>query len=211
MKKFLLPLNEYNRIYQVAHGVLQGVPEATAEKACLFFAAFGGYVLNQKYKIATRIVGGAFNFSLGEANEVASFGKLENNQLVSGSDAFHMWLKTETHIIDFMAPIYREAFAHKPTPILLPRKMMQRRVEEEAVSHEALTHAGGFRCFPDPDLTDQLLDNFLGRPMNADLLEVATAWYGNRRAKQAPTFQMVDDKGGITQLSLATTVANGAW
>ena len=211
MSKFLLPLSEFNRIYQVAHGVLQGVPGATAEKACLFFAAFGGYVLNQQYKIRTRVVGGTFAFCLGDASEVAIFGKLENGQLVSGPDAFHMWLVTETHIIDFMAPIYREAFADRPMPTSLPRKMMQRRLEEEAASLDAFTRAGDFRYFPDPDLTDRLLDNFLGRPMNADLIQVAAAWYGNRRARQAPTFAMSDEKGGTTRLSLATTVASGAW
>ncbi|WP_032917433.1 DUF2026 family protein [Mesorhizobium erdmanii] len=58
MGKFLLPLSEYNRIYQVTHGVLQGVPDATAGRACLFFAAVGGYVLNQCYKIRAQVVGG---------------------------------------------------------------------------------------------------------------------------------------------------------
>lgn len=211
MSKFILPLSEYNRIYQVAHGVLQGVPGITAEKSCIFFAAFGGYILNQQYKIAARIVGGAFGFCLSDANEVAFFGKVENNQVVSGSEAFHMWLQTENHVIDFMAPIYREAFADRPTQTILPRKMMQRRFNEEAASLDELTRAGDFHYFPDPDLTDKLLDNFLGRQMNADLIDVAVAWYGNRHAKQAPTFVMSDEKGRMTRLSLATNVATGAW
>lgn len=208
MTKFLLPLSDYNRIYQVAHGVLQGVPDATAEKACLFFAAFGGFVLNQKYKIDARIVGGAFGLCLSDDKDVAFFGKCENDQLVSGGDAFHMWLQTETHIIDFMAPIYREVFAKHPA---LPRKMMQRRLTDEAESLNALIHAGDFSYFPDSDLTDRLLDNFLGKRVNADLIQVAAAWYGKRRAKQPPTFVMGDENGRMTQLSLATTVAIGAW
>lgn len=211
MSKFILPLSEYNRIYQVAHGVLQGMPDVTAEKSCLFFAAFGGYVLNQKYQIPARIVGGAFSFCLKDASDIAIFGKIENSQLVAGSEAFHMWLQTETHVIDFMAPIYPEAFAERPTPTILPRKMMQRRLEDEAASLEALTRAGDFCYFPDPHLTDELLDNFLGKQINADLIKVAAAWYGNRRARQEPTFAMSDGQGRVTHLSLATTVANGAW
>ncbi|TAN55117.1 MAG: DUF2026 domain-containing protein [Rhodospirillales bacterium] len=211
MSKFLLTLSEYNRIYQVAHGVLQGVPDITAEKTCLFFAAFGGYVLNQKYKIGARVVGGAFCFCLNDANDVATFGKIEDNQLVSESDAFHMWLQTETHVIDFMAPIYRETFADRPTPTILPRKMMQRRFEEKAANLDALTRAGDFLYFPNPDLTNELLDNFLGSQFTRDLLKVAWTWYGNRHVKQVPTFEMRDENGQITPLSLTTTVAKGAW
>ncbi|MGO4560112.1 DUF2026 family protein [Mesorhizobium sp. 2RAF21] len=212
MVKFLLPLSEYNRIYQVTHGVLQGVPDATAEKACLFFAAVGGYVLNQRYNIGARIVGGAFCFCLGEGGgEVATFGKLEDGQLVSGLDAFHMWLQTDTHIIDFMAPIYREAFADHPRSANLPRKMMQRRLDEEASDLDALVHTGDFRFYPDPALTDELLDGFLAKPFNGDLIKIAMAWYGKRRARQVPTFAMQDEKGRVARLSLAASVATGSW
>jgi hypothetical protein len=211
MTKFLLTLSEYNRIYQVAHGVLQGIPDASAGKACLFFAAFGGYVLNQQYKIATQIVAGAFSLCLSDANEVASFGKIENDRLVSGPDAFHMWLQTDTHIIDFMAPIYREAFAGGQTRTIIPRKMMQRHCDEEAESLDALVRAGDFRYFPDPDLSELLLDKFVSRQVNRDVLQVAATWYGNRRTKQAPNFSMLDEKGRITKLSLAKTLATGAW
>lgn len=211
MTKFLLPLSEYNRIYQVAHGVLNGVPEATAEKACLFFAAFGGYVLNQQYKISARIVGGAYGFCLSDAPDVALFGRLENGQLLSGPNAFHMWLQTETHIIDFMAPIYREAFAEGSPPSELPRKMMQRKLADETGSLDGFAHAGDFRYFPDADLTDELLDSFLNKQVNEDLLRVAMAWYGKRRDKQKSSFEMRDEKGGAIRLSLANTVATGSW
>ncbi|OJY66547.1 MULTISPECIES: DUF2026 family protein [unclassified Rhizobium] len=93
----------------------------------------GGYVLNQKYKSKARVAGGAFSFCVGEC-DVAVFGRFDGNQLVSARDAFHMWLQTETHMIDFMAPIYREAFSGHPTAAELPRKMMQRPLEDEAKS-----------------------------------------------------------------------------
>lgn len=212
MGKFLLPLSEYNRVYQVAHGVLQGVPEANAEKACLFFAAVGGYVLNQCYKIRARIVGGAFCLCVGDGGgEIATFGNLEDGQLVSRPDAFHVWLQTDTHIIDFMAPIYREAFADHPKSADLPRKMMQRRLNEEAPDLDALVHIGDFRYYPDGALTEKLLDGFLAKRVNEDLIKIAMAWYGKRRAKQAPTFAMRDEEGRMTRLSLAANVATGSW
>ncbi|SFK80116.1 Protein of unknown function [Pseudovibrio ascidiaceicola] len=211
MRKFILPLSEYNRIHNVAHGVLMGVPNARPDKACLFFAAFGGFILNQKYKISTRVVAGAFTVCLEDSNKVACFGKFENDQLISGLDAFHVWLQTETHIIDFTAPIYRESFADKFNSDTLPRKMMQRSLNEEAPSLDSLTSAGDFRFYPDSDLTDKLLDDFLGKQMNRDLLEIATTWYGSHRSKQSPTFKMQDSRGQVTKLTLANSGAQGSW
>ncbi|MET3469517.1 hypothetical protein ABIC78_000019 [Novosphingobium sp. 1529] len=211
MSRFLLPLTEYNRVYQVVHGVLLGIPEANAEKACTFFATFGAYVLNREYGIDARVVAGAFSFAMSDAEEIAFFGRIEKDQLVSADDAFHMWVQTKTHVFDFMAPIYREAFAARPGAAPLPRKMMQRRLEDEAPSLDALRQAGDFRYYPNPDLTQELTDHFFDRQLNADLLNVATAWYGKRRARQAPTFAMADEKGTVTHLALANTTANGAW
>jgi hypothetical protein len=211
MRKFLMPLNEYNRIHRVAHGVLQGVPDASPEKACLFFASVGGFVLNQIYGINAAVVAGAFGLCLGSPEDVAFFGRLEDSQLVSDRNAFHMWLQTDTHIIDFMAPIYREAFSEHPKAKDLSRLMFQRRLNEEAGSLDDLKSMGDFRYFPDPALTDELLDGFLGRAVTKDLLRIAIAWYGKRTGRQSENFAMSDESGRPTQLSLAKTGAIGSW
>jgi hypothetical protein len=43
-------------------------------------------------------------------------------------------METETHIIDFMAPIFPEAFADADQPLHVPRRMFQRaeRLKPEA-------------------------------------------------------------------------------
>jgi len=41
-------------------------------------------------------------------------------------------------------------------------------------SFDELKHPGDFRFFPDPDLTDKLLDNFLARQMNKDLIQIVS-------------------------------------
>lgn len=209
MSKFLIPLADYNRIYQVAHGVLQHI--ATAERACVFFAAFGAYVLNEHYNIPARVVAGALGLCTSDVPEVAFFGKIENRRLLSGSDAFHMWVQTKTHVIDFMAPIFPETFAHQHPQAAVPRKMFQRRMTEDVGGPAALKKVGDFTGYPDPVLTQELVDHFFDRPHNGDLLRVAIAWYGNRRAKQAPTFAMQNDEGRVYELVLPTTVATGAW
>ena len=78
--------------------------------------------------------------------------------------------------------------------------MMQRRLDEEAPDLNALVHTG-----------DKLLDGFLAKRFNEDLIKVAMAWYGKRRAKQMPSFAMQDENGRVTRLSLAATVATSSW
>jgi len=89
--------------------------------------------------------------------------------------------------------------------------MMQRRLDEEAPDLNALVHTGDFRYYSDPALTDKLLDGFLAKRFNEDLIKVAMAWYGKRRAKQMPSFAMQDENGRVTRLSLAATVATSSW
>lgn len=209
MSKFLLPLSEYNRIHQVAHGVLADI--ANAERACTFFAAFGAFVLNKHYNIPARVVAGAFGLAVTDRPEVAFFGRIEDGVLLSDADAFHMWIQTETHIVDFMAPIYPEAFVALQTATPIPRKMLQLRLVDEAESVSALKQAGDCIACPDPDLTDELVDRFCARPHNEDLVRVADAWFGGRRARQQPGFAMIDNRGVVEQLTLAKTTANGAW
>lgn len=209
MSKFLLPLAEYNRIHQVIHGVLK--EEGRVEKGCTFFAIFGSLVLNKHYGIAARPVAGAFALCVTDEPRCMFYGRDENGKIVWDEDGFHMWVQTETHIIDFMAPIYEEAFAEAGPGVEIPRQMFQKRITDEAASLDDLATPGDFFTLPDPDLSEQLTDRFLSRPTNTDLLQVADAWYGGRRAKQRPSVRMGSNDGIIRQLTLPPTVARGSW
>lgn len=209
MKKFLLTLSEYNRIHQVARGALEGV--ATAERSCIFFASFGAYILSKHYKIPARAVAGGFALCLNDEPKVAFFGKDEDGKMVWSSDGFHMWVQTQTHIIDFMAPIFPETFAEMMPGNAFPRKMLQRMIATEATSLDGLRATGDFITLPDPDLTEALIDHFLDRPANGDLLLIAEKWFGSPRAKQQQSFAMVNDLGEVQKLSLPIAVAAGAW
>lgn len=209
MKKFLLTLGEYNRIHQVARGVLEGV--ATAERSCIFFASFGAYILSKHYKIPAQAVAGGFALCLNDEPKIAFFGKDEDGRMVWSSDGFHMWVQTQTHIIDFMAPIFPETFAEVMPGTAFPRKMLQRRIETEGASLNELRATGDFITLPDPDLTESLIDNFLDRPANGDLLMIAEQWFGSPRGKQQQSFAMVNDVGEVQQLSLSNAVAAGTW
>lgn len=208
-RRFLLPLSEYNRIYQVSCGVLKDVGKV--ERGCTFFATFGAYVLNRHYKIPASAVAGAFALCVGDGPDVACFGNDSQGRLCTSEDGFHMWVQTKTHIIDFMAPVFPEAFADTGLGVAIPRKMLQRPISSESRHLEDLCEPGQFITFPDPDFTERLIDNFLSRAVNRDLFHVADAWFGSRRAKQKPRFAMQDNHGNVLSLSLPSTVAAGAW
>ena len=212
MGKLLIPMSDYNRIHQVAHGVMKDV--GTAEKACMFFSAFGALVLNKYYKIKARAVAGGFALCTGRTGDVpnvAFFGQMENGKLISSSDGYHMWVQTETHIVDFMAPIFREAFSSVSPDNDLPRKMLQRQFATEAQGVNELNEAGDFITLPDPELTDERVDRLMNQATAIDLLQIADAWFGSRLSKQRETFAMQDNRGEVIKLKLANTAAVGSW
>ena len=114
MKKFLLTLSEYNRIHQVARGVIEGL--GTAERSCIFFAVFGAYILETRYKIPATAVAGNLALCVADGPKVAFFCRDEGGRIVADSDGFHMWVQTVTHIIDFMAPIFPEGLVKATAP-----------------------------------------------------------------------------------------------
>ncbi len=209
MKKFLLTLSEYNRIHQVVRGVIEGL--GTAERSCIFFAVFGAYILETRYKIPATAVAGNLALCVSDEPKVAFFGRDEGDRIVADSDGFHMWVQTETHIIDFMAPIFPESFAGKMGDAVIPRKMLQRPIASEADALDNLNATGDFIALPSGELTYALLEKFGERPANSDLINVAEAWFGTPKGKQVQTFAMINDLGEVTNLKLPANVAIGSW
>ena len=209
MSRFLMPMSEYNRIHQVAHGVLKDI--GRAEKACKFFACFGAMVLNKHYKIPASAVAGGFALCIDAKPEVVFFGQAESGRISSSPDGFHMWVQTETHIIDFMAPIFPEAFADAGLTTTIPRQMLQCLRTTEAGSLDELNTPGAFYTLPDPDMTEAMIGEFLGRAQNTDLLLIADSWFGGRHRKQKRAMTIQDNLGEKIELRLPATTAIGAW
>jgi len=209
MSKFVIPMAEYNRIHQIAHGVIK--EEGSVERACIFFAIVGSFLLNKHYGIDARAVAGGFALCVAGGPKCIFYGKNEGGKFSWGGDGFHMWVQTGDHIIDFMAPIYQECFAIVDPDIIIPRKMFQKQKKYDSQTLDGLVSAGDYMSFPDPDLTDELINHFLSKPTNTDLLNVADAWSGSRRGKQRPTIRMGSNDGIIRDLALPTTITRGSW
>lgn len=206
--KLQLTLPEYGRIYEVIYSVLDG--RANTPFACMFFAAAGALILNQHYKIPARAVAGAFLLCTDPAPSVISIAKNEDGMVTSDRDGFHMWVQTETHVIDFMAPIFNEAVKGKGYPGTVPRKMFQRLLSDEAESIDHLRMPSDFYTLPNIELTDGLIDSLLDRPANADLLNAVDSWF-KKYPKKLDDLSLLNELGEVYRLTLKAPPVSGAW
>lgn len=208
MSKFLLPMAEFNRIHQVIHGAIRA--EGNPGQACTFFACIGALILNKHYGMKARAVAGGFAMCV-EPEKNIFFGRDAGGRIELDTDAFHMWIQTPTHIIDFMSPLFHEAFSEVQSEVSIPRKMFQKRHEDEAASLDDLNRPGDFYVLPDTELTERLIDSILERTLNRDFFHIVDCWFGKRRCKQRPTMAIASNDGVIRELRLPATVARGAW
>ncbi|MEL7738170.1 DUF2026 family protein [Citromicrobium bathyomarinum] len=208
MSKFLFPMADFNRIHQVIHGTIKD--EGNPGKACTFFACVGALILNKHYKISARPVAGGFAMCV-EAEKNLFFGRDGHGVVEFDEDGFHMWVQTETHIIDFMSPLYQEAFRDVQQDITIPRRMFQKRAADEAANLDSLRKPGDFFTMPDPDLSERLIDHVLRRPLNTDFIQIAETWFGTRRGKQRPFLSIGSNDGIVRELELPSTLAREAW
>lgn len=203
-----LSLPEYGRIYEVIYSVLDG--RANTPFACMFFAAAGVLILNKHYKIPARAVAGAFLLCTDTAPWVISIAKNEDGMVTSDRDGFHMWVQTDTHVIDFMAPIFNEAIKGRGYPSNVPRKMFQRPLSAEVESIDQLRTPGDYFTMPNIELTDELVDSLLARPTNVDLLNAVDRWFKKYPSK-LDDLSLLNDLGEVHKLTLSAPRVSGAW
>ena len=208
MRNFVLTMHAFNRIHQVIHGTIKD--EGNPEKACTMFACIGALILNKHYKIPAQAVAGGLALCV-EPGKNMLFGRDGGGVVEFDEGGFHMWIQTETHVIDFMSPLYQEAFKDVQKDVIIPRRMLQKRLEDEAPSLDELQATGHFYTMPDPDLTERMIDHILARPINTDIIHIADSWFGNKRGKQQPSVTIGSNDGIVRKLRLPYTLARGAW
>jgi hypothetical protein len=208
MSNFILPMSDFNRIHQVIHGTIND--EGNPGKACTLFACIGALILKKHYKIPAQAVAGGFAMCV-EPDKNMFFGRDGGGIFEIDEDGFHMWVQTETHVIDFMSPLYQEAFQDVQQESVIPRRMFQKRLLDEAASLDHLNTAGDFYSMPHPDLSERLIDRILERPINTDIIHIADTWFGARRRKQKPSLTIGSNDGLVRELRLPNTLARGAW
>jgi hypothetical protein len=208
MSNFLFPMSEFNRIHQVIHGTIKD--EGNPRKACTLFACIGALILNKHYGIKASAVAGGFAMCVAPERNML-FGRDGGGRVEIDEDGFHMWVQTETHVIDFMSPLYDEAFRDVQQEMTIPRRMLQKRLDREAASLDELKKPGDFYAMADPDLSERLIDSLLNRSLNTDIIQIADQWFGSRRGRQRPLMTIGGNDGIVRELRLPNTLARGAW
>jgi hypothetical protein len=208
IKKLLLTLPEYDRIYQIIYSVLEG--RVNTPHACMYFAITGSLILNKHYNIPARPVAGAFLLCTGTAPTVISIGKSADGVITSDRDGFHLWIQTQSHVIDFMAPIFNESARSKGHEITVPRKMFQRLISDETSSIDSLSKVGNYFTLPNLELTEELVGSFTNRLSRMDLLAACDRWF-KKHPKKIDDLSLLDDLGNVHRLTLSAPAITGAW
>lgn len=210
-KKPVLTLPEYIRLFRVIAAVLDSV-EANTERACLFFAITGAFLIEHVHKWPARPVAGAAFYRVDdETGFTIAYGRLEENEPICDQKAFHCWIECEGTIIDLMAPIFHESVASAGRKERVVRKSFQKPVSRMSDSPYNLTREGDFFLHRDPALTMELIQTFMQKPANADLVNVCEHWYRRPPKPIQPTIQMGSNDGSVATIHLKDIKLEGAW
>jgi hypothetical protein len=211
MNKFLIPLQDYERIYQTIYSVLKS-EDANVTHSCLYFAVFGAFILETHYKIRANPVAGVAGYRIGhDEKNVLMFAELIGDKLTATSNGFHCWIEADGWLIDFMAPIFPLLMAVIGHSKPCGRKMMQKRLSLVTTSAASLQSIGDFYCIPDLERTNELMTYFQSKPSNANLAQISANWFKRPPKKMSKEIQIYDGKGKTNQVSLIGEMLDGVW
>lgn len=210
-RKPVLTIPEYLRLFRMIAAVLDSV-EATTERACLFFAITGAFLIEHIHKRPARPVAGAAFYRVDdETGFTIAYGRLEGNEPICDLKAFHCWIECDETIIDLMAPIFHESVASAGRPERVARRMFQKSLSRMSDSPYNLMQEGDFFLHRDPRLSVELIQTFLNKPGNGDLVKVCEHWYRRPPKPIQPTMLMGSNDGSVTTIRLKDIELAGAW
>lgn len=208
-RRLLLPLPDYQRIYQVIYSVLEASEIATTHQSCIFFASVGTMILREYYGLPATISAGCMALKLDEhkANFVI-YGRVEDGEFVDDKYAFHAWVECDGWLIDFMAPIMGIALQEEGHNWRAPRQMLQKCLSDRKASIGDIQHVGEFFICHNRSLTESLIDD---QPVKfGDLIRVCLAWF-RRPPKPLKDFALLDSHGQKRKLIAHAPLIDGVW
>lgn len=202
---------DYQRIHQVIYTVLDSADKSTAG-GCIFFSIFGAYMLETIYKKkAIPVAGSAFYLLDNESGITSSFAHMDGEIITSSKQAFHCWIQCEGYVIDFMAPVFKESLQSKGYINNVPRKMFQKKLTNMSSNWDELMEEGDFYHLPNIDLTKDILQSFMSKHSNKDLLNVCLSWYTKPPKAILNTLGLMSDDGTRVNMKLNKLELVGAW
>lgn len=203
-----IKLKDYERVYKTINAILLN-EDADPTVACTFFAFYGAHILREHYKIDAHPLAGLCVYHMGGENNILTFGKIVDGQLVSDVDAFHSWVVGDGWLFDFMAPAFSDIPNAKGLEI--ESKMIQKPLSAMASSVSELKSEGDFYFEPDPDVLKNRMEYLSSSLAYSDLAEICKQWYTKPPNKMHEIIQIGDTKGNLNPVSLVGNSVVGAW
>lgn len=203
----LIKWTDYERIYRVINSILLN-ENADPTVCCVFFSAFGSYILKQHFGIDAFPRAGLAAFHLGN-QDILAFGEEENGVPTGEKDAFHCWLEADGWVIDFMAPAFSQIGVVKNQNI--PPKMFQKPSSQMSSSLNDLNMTGDFYVESTPETTAKHMQILSTRPAYADMAEIAVQWFKKSPKKMATICGIGDQNGRVKSVPLTGARLTGTW
>lgn len=203
----LLKLKDYERIYKVINSVIRN-EGADPSISCLFFSAYGSYILRHHYKLEAHPRAGLASYHVGGNNDALLFAEESEGQITGYLDAFHCWVEVEGWVIDFMAPAFKDI---KELQCKIPSLMFQKRASEMVGSLTELRKKGDFYLESTIESTAKHMKVLGTKKAYQDLAEICVQWYSKPPKKIHPFIGIEDQNGKRNKVSLAGYSVVGAW
>lgn len=205
--KLNLMFLDYDKIFRILNGVAAYANDG-APPSCLFYNVTGALIMSSIYKIEARpVLGAAFIKVNTNTGFTLAFADSDFESCSSNIKAFHCWIETPTHIIDFTAPIYSEY----PNSAQLPKLMFQKHKSKMSHSYFELESAGDFFFKPNYQLTmDRLNASFQDNKFN-DFSNIALDWSKNSTKRLLNQIKIQADDGEVIELNASKINLTGSW
>lgn len=210
MKRIPLPLSllDYQSIFRVLYGTHEHF-NAGERPSCQFYNVVGAYILRDIYGIKAYPRMGAAFIKVDEATGHAlAFAHPDFRYSNSDSKHFHCWVETETHYIDFTAPVYGDY----PSAIKINQRFMfQKPKLQMSYSHLELEKAGDFFFDVNLELTKAQLQVGANSTSVQDFAGIAMKWAKDSKKALLKKFTIQSDTGERITLKASEISVSGAW
>jgi hypothetical protein len=200
----LITRTDYERIYRVINTLLLN-EGAEPSVACIFFSAFGAFILETHFRIEATARCGLAAFHTGDDN-VLVLGDQRDGAFVSDSEGFHCWVEAaDGWVIDFMSPAFSRLSPR------IPAKMFQRKIDEMAAAVHDIRAEGDFYFEASDVCTSDKMAVLASRRAYGDLADIARQWFKPAPKKMQETIQIGDQHGRLKSVSLQGVQLVGSW
>jgi hypothetical protein len=203
-----ITIRQFELIFQILSSVAEQFAHGPG-KSCQFYNVIGAMILKKALKIDARPVMGAAFLRVNEQGDVITFAGEEDGHFFSSPDAFHCWIETPNHYIDFTSPEFDEL--DNKVVGSVPRKMFKKPKESMAVGPDSLFKPGDFFVSENTQLTQQLLQQMFSSPDSGDFANICLDWYNKSKKKVIPEMSIANDLGEVTVIILRNRKIQSAW